>query len=1218
MRTGVDEGETLSLRDNVQPAVSRGLVRDEGPVHKSYRMPRMSLQFSMTVAQADDLKQLLSAQQNRRSPQYHQFLTPEQYAARFGPKAEDLALTVGWLEKSGFTDVQVARGGMWVNFSGNAGQAESAFHVPIHNYSLNGETHFANATDPRLPKALANLVRSVGGLHNFAMKPSSKRIHPRFTSGGLNFLAPDDWATIYDVHPLYGAGLDGSGVTIAVIGQSDVVLTDLQTFRSAAALPAKAPTVLVPPGSVDPGIQNQQGDEVESDLDLEWVGAIAKNANILFVTASATRGNGIFDSIAYVVDNNAAPIMTISYGGCEADSPAGFIASEEVVFQQANAEGITVLVASGDAGATACEQFVTEQAATHGLAVDYPASSEYVTAVGGTGLDEVYGPYWGSSNNGYGGSALSYIPEQVWNNGFQEAGGGGASSLLPKPVWQTGPGVPADDARDVPDVAFAASASHDPYLICSSGWCTNGFFNSSNNLDVVGGTSAATPSFAGLMALIVQKGGGNRFGNINPNLYSLAQISPNAFHDVTVGTNDQSCQPGTPDCPGSENIGYNAGPGYDQASGLGSVDGFNLAQQWFGDFSISSNPASLTIQPGSSATATVSVLPQNNFGGEVTVSCSVAGSLIDVTCSVPSGSISAGGSTTVTITAASTAKTPWWKRRSFPPVRRNWMLLLLAIFLVTATFYRARQHRSVYQASFYAFASVSLVSIAFSAVSCGGAGSASTVSSSPAGPLALTCNLQNATYGAAYSGSCSASGGTAPYTYSLASSVLPTGLSLNASTGAISGTPVSLGSYMLTVSVTDSEKPSTNAQTNATFSVVSATLILSCQLPSAVTGVAYVGGCAGSGGTTPFYYSISSGYLPAGLALNSSTGTISGTPLNAVSTSFVVSVRDSGDPNEQFASYTESNFVVAAGPLALSCNLPASVTGNYYSGACSTTGGSPPVAFSISAGVLPSGLTINFTGQISGDPMVSGTSSFTVRAADSGSPQQVAQLNQNIITTTGSLVLLCPLFSASFHQPFYPSGCHADGGNLPYTYSISSGTLPAGLTLNSSTGLVTGIPAAAGTSSVTFKITDGSTPAQTATVTRSFVVQPVLPLTITCLAQTLTGPLAVQFDGICPASGGNYPYTASVISGTLPPGLSVSTYPIVYTNTTLVQLAGIPTMMGTSTVTVQVTDGSVPALTATAQATITIGPRLQETGLVTITAVSGGITNTTTISVVVP
>ncbi len=435
------------------------------------------------------------------------------------------------------------------------------------------------------------MVESVRGLHNFALKPQVVRRNPQFTSSisGNHYLAPDDWETIYDVKPLYGAGLTGSGVTIAVMGQSNVLLSDIQTFRTAAGLPANNPTVVVPPDDVDPGIQS--GDEIESDLDLEWAGGIARNATILFVAASAIFGNGVDDSITYAIDNNVAPIISLSYGICEADDSPDDIATEDSLYQQANTQGITILVASGDAGATACDQGLNEGAATQGLAVNYPASSPYVTAVGGTEFNEGGGTYCSTTNNSYNGSALSYIPEKVWNDGFQSAGGGGASAVETKPDWQVGPGVPNDSARDVPDVAFAASAGHDGILICSEGSCVDGFRDAQSDLTVVGGTSAGAPSFAGLLALVVElNGAGTRLGNINPSLYSLAQVSTNAFHDVTVGNNEAPCEAGTTDCPSGGNIGYVAGVGYDQASGLGSVDGYNFAEQWFGNLGFGAAP----------------------------------------------------------------------------------------------------------------------------------------------------------------------------------------------------------------------------------------------------------------------------------------------------------------------------------------------------------------------------------------------------------------------------------------------------------------------------------------------------------------------------------------------------------------------------------------------------------------------------------------------------
>jgi subtilase family serine protease len=453
LHANISDGETFQLKGNTRPAIINRAAVDQGKVSASRVMPRMSLHFTLSPAQSADLEQLLRAQQDRRSLDYHRFLTPEQYAGRFGMNSADLARITWWLENSGFSNVQISRSRTWVSFSGRAAAAESAFHTSIHQYLLHGETHFANASDPHLPKALQGLVQSVGGLHNFAMRPHLRVRHPNFTSGisGNHFLAPDDWATIYNVQPLYGAGLDGTGVTIAIMGQSDVVMTDIAAFRAAAGLPANNPTVIVPPGYNDPGIQSSTGDETESDLDLEWAGGIAKNASILFVTASATTGNGVEDALTYAIDNNVAPIMSVSYGSCEADEATGDFNAQTSLYQQAVVQGITILASSGDWGATGCDYAANETIATKGLAVEFPASSQYVTAVGGTEFYEGGGTYWNSVNNNSSGSAVSYIPENAWNDGLQSgATGGGASMLVTKPDWQTGAGVPADGARDVP------------------------------------------------------------------------------------------------------------------------------------------------------------------------------------------------------------------------------------------------------------------------------------------------------------------------------------------------------------------------------------------------------------------------------------------------------------------------------------------------------------------------------------------------------------------------------------------------------------------------------------------------------------------------------------------------------------------------------------------------------------------------------------------------
>lgn len=854
LNSSLNDSETFVLKGNTRPVVASGLAQDQGPVSGSKVMPRMSVHFKLTAAQQADLTKLLADQQNRRSAQFHKFLTPEQYADRFGLASADIEKVTAWLENSGFANVQVARSRSWVSFSGTAAQAQNAFHISIHNYSVNGEAHFANAGDPQLPKALNGIAEGVRGLHNFHMKPHIRLPQPHFTSSisGNTYLAPDDWATIYDVKPLYNAGVDGTGVTIAVVGQSDVNASDLANFRKAAGLPAKTITTIIPPGDQDPGLQFTSGDESESDLDLEWSNAVAKNADILFITADSDPDNGVEDAIAYAIDNNVAPILSTSYGLCEPQEALSDFNAQQTLFAQANVQGMTVMAAAGDDGAADCDAGTTETIATLGLAVDFPASSQYVTGIGGTTLQaEGAGTYFSSTNNADGGSALSYIPEAAWNDGFQNATGGGVSVLNTKPAWQTGLGVPSDGYRDVPDLALTASPNTDGLLYCTPygtvgiSTCVNGTFRNNDaqtTLNVTGGTSTGPPTFSGVLALLLQSNGpGSRVGNINPNLYQLAAMfSPttantanNPFHDITSGNNDVTCQGGTPDCPSltptvNGTYGYSAAVGYDQTTGLGSIDANNLVQDWSFDFKLSASPGTLTIQSGSSSSPTITVTPESNFNGTVTFAptCSVPKTLPNVTCTVTGATtVGPSGNTTVTITVPSTAAAPPFQRlfRRMPPLHPGWLLLALA--LATLAYTLRRQRFAVipfrFTPSIYGWTAAAILAVTVFGVSCGGGSSGGGSSSTPT-PLALSCSLPaNAQVGASYSGSCTASGGTAPYSYSISSGSLPGGLTLSSSTGSLTGTPTARGTNSFTVQASDSGSPvQTATQSESNFSVI--------------------------------------------------------------------------------------------------------------------------------------------------------------------------------------------------------------------------------------------------------------------------------------------------------------------------------------------------------------------------------------------------------------
>jgi hypothetical protein len=329
--------------------------------------------------------------------------------------------------------------------------------------------------------------------------------------------------------------------------------------------------------------------------------------------------------------------------------------------------------------------------------------------------------------------------------------------------------------------------------------------------------------------MLVQQTGA-RLGNINPNLYSLAQISRTAFHDITSGNNIVTCQGATvPSCPAitsttTAQIGYSAGVGYDQTTGWGSLDAANFVNQWSSDIQVTSTPATLTVQAGSSGNAVVNVAPYKNFSGSVTFACTVASSLVGVKCAFPNGSstyttpTAVPGSIAVTVTAASNAGAPPLPRlfRKLPPLRPLW--LLVALLLAIAAYLLRKPRFALNMRSLYACSGAALLLFTLGSVSCGGG------SSSGGGgvtALSLTCSLPaNAQVGKSYSGTCSASGGTTPYTYAISTGALPAGLTLSSSTGSVSGTPTTQGTSSFTVTATDSSIPAQTASQSESAFVV--------------------------------------------------------------------------------------------------------------------------------------------------------------------------------------------------------------------------------------------------------------------------------------------------------------------------------------------------------------------------------------------------------------
>lgn len=580
-------------------------ANDLGRVDASLTLHHVTLLFRQTPAQQADLAAFLTDQQDPASPDFHHWLTPEQYGARFGLAQSEIDYITSWLASQNLTVDSVGRGLTTLAFSGLVRDVESTFGAEIHYYNVDGVKHFANASEPSVPSALAGLIQVMHGLDDFRLRPMAvKALNPSYTSliTGNHFLAPDDVATIFDIAPLYNSGITGKGQTIVVVGQTQINLSDIGEFRTYFNLSANDPQLVEVPRTTNPGISSN--DLPEADLDLEWSGAIARDASIVFVYSDDVQ-----TSVGYAINENLAPVITMSYGECEPLSGNADLTLLNSYAQQANAQGITWISSAGDNGANGC--FGGSSRPPSGLSVIAPASVPGVTGVGGTTLNEGNGTYWNATNNSNHASALSYIPEVVWNdsvaNGSPDAGGGGASVFFAKPVWQTGPGVPSDGQRDVPDISLPASNFHDGYLVYTSG-----------TLEAFGGTSVGTPVFAGMTALLNQYLVANGLektaglGNVNPRLYTLAQISPGAFHDVTIGNNM------VVDCASAacatDLVGFNAGPNYDQASGLGSVDAFNLISAWPQTGAAAKVPATLQLtsgqtflQPTDSTTLTASV-----------------------------------------------------------------------------------------------------------------------------------------------------------------------------------------------------------------------------------------------------------------------------------------------------------------------------------------------------------------------------------------------------------------------------------------------------------------------------------------------------------------------------------------------------------------------------------------------------------------------------------
>jgi subtilase family serine protease len=664
----IDSNRPHALAGNTRPEASP--QNDRGKVADTLDLPHMLLQLQRSPEREQALRNFIDQQQDSSSPNFHRWLTAVQFGQLYGPAEQDIESVSGWLRSSGFSVNTVYPSGMLIDFSGTAGQVLATFKTEIHRLSVNGKDHLANMSDPQIPEALAPVVSGIVSLHDF--RPHSMKMpSPRYTLG-FQVLVPDDLATIYDLKPAFAAGYTGKGQIVAVLEDSNLYNTeDWYTFRRVLGLSSYTAGSLstinpAPPHGTsncsDPGANE---DDDEATLDAEWASAAAPDAKIEVVTCADTTTTPGFVIAAQNIINATfpPPIISLSYGFCEAVTGVALNAAYNSAYQQAAAEGVSVFVAAGDEGAAECDRGLA--AAIHGIGVSSSGSTPYNVAVGGTDFADTSqrttSTYWGPTNNSNYGSALSYIPEIPWNDscagsvlavfsGFSVgygpagycassmaqlagelntvAGSGGPSGCASgataenfvvggtckgyaKPSWQTGvTGIPNDGVRDLPDVSlFAADGVWGHfYIFCFSDPFNGGTpcLGAPNEWSGGGGTSFASPIMAGIQALVNQKMGAAQ-GNPNPVYYKLAGGSEAAsvFHSITTGDIVVNCS-GDINCFGTGFSGrgrsepltlfdgngglstashayrpaFAAASGWNFATGLGSVDAYNLILNW--------------------------------------------------------------------------------------------------------------------------------------------------------------------------------------------------------------------------------------------------------------------------------------------------------------------------------------------------------------------------------------------------------------------------------------------------------------------------------------------------------------------------------------------------------------------------------------------------------------------------------------------------------------
>jgi subtilase family serine protease len=430
----IDETQLVTLAGNTR--IEANAKHDRGLLPDGFPVDHMLLQLKRAPLLERAFDQQIESMTDKSSPNFRQWMMAAEQGEKYGVAQEDIDTITSWLRSHGLSVGYVYPNRMVIDFSGTAGEIREAFHTEIHELEVKGELHFANMSDPKIPAALAPAIEGVVSMHNF--KPRGmheQRTNYTFSGCGSDCyaLVPADFQTIYNVKPLYTAGITGKGQTVVVVEDTNSYGSDWATYQKKFDLTSYGGTLTtVHPNDAgnctNPGTN---GDDIEADLDVEMVTAIAPAAKVELASCTDGSSYATFGGLVAIENLVSAgtppPVISMSYGVCEVYSGAAANAAFKTAFQSAAAAGVSVFVSSGDTGASTCARDfdVNEEYALPGIGITGWGESVYNVSVGGTDFEDLYNSieggaaqstYWNSTNSSTYGSAKSYIPEIPWND----------------------------------------------------------------------------------------------------------------------------------------------------------------------------------------------------------------------------------------------------------------------------------------------------------------------------------------------------------------------------------------------------------------------------------------------------------------------------------------------------------------------------------------------------------------------------------------------------------------------------------------------------------------------------------------------------------------------------------------------------------------------------------------------------------------------------------